>query len=226
MANNYESCEMCNFEIHKSILMVVSDTAKLKDGSATGVWLEEYAIPYSAFIDRGYEVTTASPNGGQIPIDPQSDNDKWEIPKNSLKNVRRLCAVDYPRYSAIIIIGGHGAMFDLYNNEVLGKILNEFDNKNKLIGAICHGPAGLLSAPNIVKNRKLTCFTNEEEFYANKENNIPYFLEDALKTLGALFVQGGIGEVNVVEDKNLITAQNYCSTGIFTKKILEYLENN
>ena len=225
MSNNYESCEMCNFEIHKSILIVVSDTSKFKDGSTTGVWLEEYAIPYSALIDKGYEVTTASPNGGQIPIDPQSDNDNWEISKNALKNVRRLCAVDYPRYSAIIIVGGHGAMFDLYNNEVLGKILNEFNTKNKLIGTICHGAAGLLSASNIVKNKKLTCITNEEEFYYQKEGIIPFYLEDALKNSGALFVQSGIGEVNVVEDKNLITAQNYQSTGVFTKKILEYLGN-
>lgn len=224
--NNYESCEMCNFEIHKSILIVVSDNAKLTDGSETGVWLEEYAIPYLALIEKGYEVTTASPNGGQIPIDAQSDNEKWNIAKNVLKNVKKLCSVDYQRYSAIIIVGGHGAMFDLYKNEVLGKILYDFNKKNKLIGAICHGTAGLLSTKtiDIVKNRKLTSFTNEEEFYAQKEKQIPYFLEDALKNSGALFVQGGIGEVNVVEDKNLITAQNHYSTSVFTKKILEYLE--
>lgn len=222
--NNYESCEMCNFEIHKSILLVVSDVAKLKDGSETGIWFEEYAIPYYALTDKGYEVTTASPNGGQIPIDPESMKDNWDLAKNALKNVKRLCAVDYERYSAIIIIGGHGAMFDLYKDLNLGKILADFNKKEKLIAAICHGPAGLLSNINVIKNRRLTCFTNEEEFYAQKENLIPFFLEDALKNSGAMFVQSGIGNVNVVEDKNLITAQNYCSTGVFTQKILEYLE--
>mgnify|MGYP002626263260 CR=1 FL=1 len=222
--NNYESCEMCNFEIHKSILIVVSDTSKFQNGMQTGVWFEEFAIPYSAFIDKGYEVTTASPNGGQIPIDPKSINDKWDVARNVLNNVKRLNAVDCSRYNAIVLPGGHGPMFDLYKNELLGKILNDFDRKGKLIAAICHGPAGLLSAPPVIKNRKLTCYTNEEEFYSQKDSQIPYFLEDALKNSGALFVQNGIGEVNVVEDRNLITAQNYNSTGVFTQKILEYME--
>ena len=222
--NNYESCEMCNFEVHKSVLIVVSDISKFNNGTPAGVWLEEFAIPYSALIKKGYEVTTASPNGGQIPIDPNSDSDNWETAKNALKNVKHLGAVEFSRYNAIVLPGGHGPMFDLYKNELLGKILNDFDRKGKLIGAICHGPAGLLSCPNLVKNRKLTCFTNEEEFYSQKDSLIPYFLEDALKNSGALFVQGGIGQINVIEDKNLITAQNYNSIGIFTHKILEYLE--
>lgn len=226
---NYEACQMCNFEVHKSILIVVSDNDKLTDNSPTGVWLEEFAIPYNAFVDKGYEITVASPNGGQIPIDTDSDSDNWEIAKNVLKHTRRLSSVDYDRYSALFLPGGHGPMFDLCNNELLGKIIINFNRKNKLIGAICHGPAGLLSAADngvpFVKGRKLTCFTNEEEFYFQKESKIPYFLEDALKNSGANFVQGGISEVNVVEDGNLITAQNYCSTGIFTEKILKYLDN-
>lgn len=226
---NYESCQMCNFEVHKSILIVVSDTDKLTDGSPTGVWFEEFAIPYNAFIDKGYEITVASPNGGKIPIDTDSLNENFESAKNILDNVKRLAFVDYDRYSALILPGGHGPMFDLCSNELLGKIIINFNQKNKLIGAICHGPAGLLSAKDndapFVKGRKLTCFTNEEEFYFQKENKIPYFLEDALKNNGANFVQGGISEVNVVTDKNLITAQNYCSTSVFTQKIIEYLDN-
>lgn len=226
---NYESCQMCNFEVHKSILIVVSDIDKLTDNSQTGVWFEEFAIPYNAFIEKGYEITVASPNGGKIPIDEESLNESWESAKNVLNNVKRLAFVDYDRYNALILPGGHGPMFDLCNNELLGKIIINFNQRNKLIGAICHGPAGLLSAKDnnspFVKGRRLTCFTNEEEFYFQKESKIPYFLEDALKNSGANFVQGGISEVNVVEDNNLITAQNYCSVGIFTQKILKYLDN-
>ena len=226
---NYESCQMCNFEVHKSILIVVSDIDKLTDNSQTGVWFEEFAIPYNAFIEKGYEITVASPNGGKIPIDEESLNESWESAKNVLNNVKRLAFVDYDRYNALILPGGHGPMFDLCNNELLGKIIINFNQQNKLIGAICHGPAGLLSAKDnnspFVKGRRLTCFTNEEEFYFQKESKIPYFLEDALKNSGANFVQGGISEVNVVEDNNLITAQNYCSVGIFTEKILKYLDN-
>ncbi len=221
---NYESCEMCNFEIHKSILIVVSDTSKLTDNTQTGVWFEEFAIPYFELINKGYEVTTASPNGGQIPIDPKSLIDKYDSAKLALSNAKRLNSVDYQRYDAIILPGGHGPMFDLSNNELLGKIINDFDKREKLIAAICHGPAGLLSAVNFVKNRKLTAFTNEEEFFSGNETKIPFYLEDALKNSGALFVQGNINEVNVVEDRNLITAQNYKSTELFTQKIIKYLD--
>ena len=227
---NYESCEMCNFEVHKSVLIVVSDTDKMTDCSPTGVWFEEFAIPYNTFLDKGYEISVASPNGGKIPIDKESLNDNWDVAKNILNNVKRLASVDYDRYNALILPGGHGPMFDLCSNELLGKIITNFNQRKKLIGAICHGPAGLLSAVQngvpFVKGRRLTCYTNEEEFYSQKETKIPYFLEDVLKNNGANFVQGGISEVNVVTDDNLITAQNYCSTGLFTKEIIEYLENN
>lgn len=220
---NYESCQMCNFEVHKSILIVISSNDKLNDCSDTGVWFEEFAIPYTAFIEKGYEVTVVSPKGGEAPIDPKSLKDSFESAKNILKNTKHLHSVDFERYDTLILPGGHAPMFDLCHNETLGKIINCFSRKNKLIGAICHGPAGLLSAPDFVKGKKLTCITNEEEHYHNTEKIIPFYLEDALKNLGAEFVQGGIGEVNVVKDKNLITAQNYQSTDAFTREIIKSL---
>lgn len=124
--------------------------------------------------------------------------------------------------------GGHGPMFDLYKNETLGEIINDFSERKKLIAAVCHGPAGLLAAKKdgipFVNGRKLTCFTNEEEYYYKKENLTPFFLEDALKDAGAEFVEGGIGEVNIVEDGNLITGQNFQSSKAFAHAIINYLD--
>lgn len=222
---NYESCQMCNFEVHKSILIVVSSNDKLSDCSDTGVWFEEFAIPYSAFIENGYEVTIVSPKGGEAPVDPKSMVDKWENAKNALKNTKQLSSVDFERYTALILPGGHAPMFDLCQNETLKKIIECFSRKNKLIAAVCHGPAGLLSSPDFVKGKRLTALTNEEEHYYNYENKIPFYLEDALKNAGADFVQAGIGEVNVVKDGNLITAQNFQSTDAFTKEIINCLNN-
>ena len=42
--------------------------------------------------------------------------------------------------------GGHGPMFDLANDELLKEIIEYFYENNKIIAAICHGPAGLISA--------------------------------------------------------------------------------
>jgi hypothetical protein len=43
-------------------------------GAKTGFWLEEFAAPYYVFKDAGADVTLASPQGGQPPLDPKSDD--------------------------------------------------------------------------------------------------------------------------------------------------------
>src|ERR1700749_3788771 len=59
---------------HVKILMVLTSHDKLGDtGRKTGFWLEEFAAPYFVFRDAGVSLTLVSPNGGQPPIDPQSD---------------------------------------------------------------------------------------------------------------------------------------------------------
>lgn len=228
-----EFCEMCHFETPiKNILMVVTSANEFNNKHKTGLWLEEFAIPYLAFIEKGYNVTIASPNGGQAPIDPESENleneIKWEKAKKALEKTDKLDSIDYKSFDALVLPGGHGPMLDLYNNNTLGEIINDFSTKHKLIAAICHGPAGLLSAVkngiSFVNGKKLTCFTNEEEHYYNKENLLPYYLEDTLKDAGAQFVQCDIGAVNITEDGNLITGQNFQSSEAFAKAIINYLD--
>jgi putative intracellular protease/amidase len=56
------------------IVMVLTSHDQLgSTGRKTGFWLEEFAAPYFVFRDAGVELTLASPNGGQPPIDPKSD---------------------------------------------------------------------------------------------------------------------------------------------------------
>ena len=59
-----------------NILMVLTSHDRLGDtGKKTGLWLEEFAAPYYAFLDAGANVTLASPAGGQPPLDPSSDTE-------------------------------------------------------------------------------------------------------------------------------------------------------
>lgn len=37
-----------------------------------GIWLSEFTEPYEEFINAGYQVTVASPKGGESPIDQAS----------------------------------------------------------------------------------------------------------------------------------------------------------
>ena len=56
------------------ILMVLTSHDQLGDtGKKTGFWLEEFAAPYYVFKDAGADITIASPQGGQPPLDPKSD---------------------------------------------------------------------------------------------------------------------------------------------------------
>ena len=161
-----------DMEKTKKILIVVTNTSDSGDLHKTGVWLEEFAVPYYAFQDEGYEVTVASPLGGVAPIDENSleckNPTEWDYTKKYLDNTKKLDEVDYKTYDAIFIPGGHGPMFDLAQNELLGEIVSYFYNTHKPVVALCHGPAGLINAKTetnepIVKGMRLTSFTNEEE---------------------------------------------------------------
>ena len=60
------------------ILMVVTSAANLPNGEPTGLWLEEFAVPYEVFKKAGAAITVASPRGGSAPIDPRSKPNEAE----------------------------------------------------------------------------------------------------------------------------------------------------
>lgn len=227
-----EFAESCELAQSAKILMVVTNTDHFDEHHKTGVWFEEFAVPYLAFEKEGYFVTVASLKGGKAPLDPASDNliddIKWNKAKKALEDTTPLESIDYTFYDAIVLPGGHGPMFDLAKSELLGEIVSYFDEKNKIIAAVCHGPAGLLTAEKdgkpFVSGRTLTAFTNEEEIAYKKDQLTPFMLEDALVERGAVFENGGVGAVNVIQDGNLITGQNFQSAELFAKTIINHLE--
>ena len=227
-----EFAESCELAQSAKILMVVTNTDHFDEHHKTGVWFEEFAIPYLAFEKEGYFMTVASLKGGKAPLDPASDNliddIKWNKAKKALEDTTPLESIDYTFYDAIVLPGGHGPMFDLAKSELLGEIVSYFDEKNKIIAAVCHGPAGLLTAEKdgkpFVSGRTLTAFTNEEEIAYKKDQLTPFMLEDALVERGAVFENGGVGAVNVIQDGNLITGQNFQSAELFAKTIINHLE--
>lgn len=232
---NIEDVESCTFEVSyepRKILMIVTSVDRFDETHKTGLWFEEFAVPFNKFMDAGYIVTVASPKGGAAPIDPSSENliddIKWQDAKKALGDTVPLETVDYTLYDAVVLPGGHGPMFDLAKSELMGEIIGYFARHDKLIAAICHGPAGLLPAKQkdglpFVNGRTLTCFTNDEEAWAKKNNLVPFFLEDALKEAGAFFTADKVGAINIVEDGNLITGQNFQSSAQFADAIINYL---
>lgn len=64
---------------NQKIVMVLTSHSELGNtGKKTGFWIEEFASPYYVFLDAGVEITLASPNGGQPPIDPSSELEDFQ----------------------------------------------------------------------------------------------------------------------------------------------------
>ena len=227
-----EACEICPVEKTKKILMVVTSADEFKNGHKTGIWFEEFAIPYLEFLKQNYFITVASPNGGCAPIDPKSENlsedIKWEKAKIALNDTVPINTVDFASFDALVLPGGHGPIIDLYKNEDLAKIIENFNERHKLIAAICHGPAGLILAKDdngfsILKDKNVTSFTNKEEHIVKMDEFMPFLLETKLKELGANFIEEKPWSEHVEICGNIITGQNQKSATLIAESIISKL---
>lgn len=93
----------------KNILMVVTNVNEMAENHPTGLWLEEFAIPYTAFIKAGHKVQTASPLGGKIPLDPNSlgeeDRPEWQDALAQLEDTTKLQSLNMKDFDALILPG-------------------------------------------------------------------------------------------------------------------------
>jgi putative intracellular protease/amidase len=118
-------------------------------------------------------------------------------------------------FDGVFIPGGHGAMVDLADSADIGRVVQLMHGAGKPVAALCHGPAALLTAPEIdgawmFDGYRMTAFTDEEEDQTKAGKiGMPWYLEAALKNRGAIFDDGDAAWVShVVVDRNLITGQN------------------
>ena len=134
-------------------------------------------------------------------------------------------------FDAVFFPGGHGPMVDLSSNPDVGRVLHLFHPRGKTIAAVCHGPAALLSAGTgpegtwLFDGYKIVGFTEEEEDQTPYGKlGIPWYLENALKSRGAVFDDGDAAWVSyVIVDRNLITGQNPDSSEAITEAIMKRL---
>lgn len=217
---------------NKTVLMVVTSADKIDDTLQTGLWLSEFAEPYTEFVASGYSVAVASIKGGSAPIDPRSLDDenqkKWADAIALLKNTVPITNVQADGFDAVFLPGGHGTMFDLPSNTTLQTLIRQFAEAGKVVAAVCHGPAGLVgvtmtNGQPLVKGKRVTGFTNEEERAVKLDDKVPFLLEDRLRELGADFIKKPLWSDHVERDGNLITGQNPQSGISTAKAVIEAL---
>jgi putative intracellular protease/amidase len=210
------------------ILIVVTSHDKLGNtGRKTGFWLEEFAAPYYVFTDAGASVTVASPKGGQPPIDPKSDDPNNQTPAQTrikadkaalavLANTVRLDSVSADDFDTVFYSGGHGPMWDLAEDPVSITLLETFYDSGKPIALVCHAPGVLRHVKHngepLVKGKRVTGFTNEEEEEVQLTHVVPFLVEDELKRLGAHFEKKPNWQSFAIIDGRLVTGQNPASS--------------
>lgn len=223
----------------KRILMVLTSQATMGGfDRPTGVWFEELTTPYYHFVDAGFEVIFASPKGGVVPIDPHSRDEN--IPSvmrfasdskamSQLENSLPLADLSSTPYAAIFLPGGHGTMFDLPNDSALADLLQTFWLEDKVVAAVCHGPAGLLAASDeegkpLVAGRRISAFSNEEEDAAGLTAAMPFLLESRIRELGGLYEGVPKFEPYAVRDGLLVTGQNPMSSELVAQLTIQAIK--
>lgn len=227
--------------MNKKILMIVTSHDRLgASGRATGIWAEELATPYQLLGEAGNAMDIASPKGGVVPFDPASLRPAGENPVSvefllndpqtltKTRNSLPLASVSIDAYDAVFFPGGHGAMWDLPGDAHVRRLVEAAHAAGKIIAAVCHGPAGLLSATgkdgrSILAGRRVNAFTDAEEEAAGLAAIVPFALESRMRELGGQFEKVGLWQAHAVHDGSLITGQNPASSEMVARQLIAAL---
>ncbi len=220
-----------------TILIVTTSADALDPQHPTGLWLEEFAVPFNALRAAGHDIVVASPQGGRVPLDPKTNPDdtqkrEWAAALAALEQTVPLSSVHADDFAAIFLPGGHGPMVDLVHDAHVQALLADFDRAAKPIAALCHGPAALLHAKAhdgqpLVAGRKVTGFSNMEEKLVLLSDVVPFLLQDALKEQGGLYESALLPLMaHVVQDGLLLTGQNPASSEPLAKLLIKVLHDD
>jgi putative intracellular protease/amidase len=222
----------------QKFLMALTSSAKMgADDKATGVWAEELATPYYLLIDQGVNIDFVSPLGGAAPIDPGSvkpsgqnhaDVERMLNDKTLQEKLQTTTSADTLNcngYDGVFFPGGHGTMWDLPTSDGIKQIVEALFANYKIIAAVCHGAAGLVSAKradgkSILFGKRVNTFTDSEEAAVGLTDVVPFQLESRVRSLGAIFESSANWQPHVTRDGNLITGQNPQSSLLVAQTIL------
>jgi putative intracellular protease/amidase len=222
----------------KILIVVTSHDALGDTGRKTGFWLEEFAAPYYVFIDAGAAVTVASPNGGQPPLDPQSDLPAGQTADTKrfkadpaaqqvLARTERLADVNAIDFDAVFYPGGHGPLWDLAEDPVSIALITAFAVADKPVATVCHAPGVLrhvlVDGAPLVRGRRVTGFSDSEEEAVGLTKIVPFLVEDELKRVGGHYEKRADWQSFAITDGQLITGQNPASSSAVAGALLKLL---
>lgn len=150
---------------------------------------------------------------------------------------RPIGELDVDGYDALVVAGGQGPMFTFADATDLHRVFAAFYETGKVTAALCHGTAILAYAKlsdgsPLVDGKTVTGFPNVEEDLADEmtweagalprgQSIMPWRIEDALRGLGANFIQAGAFRSFAIRDGNLVTGQQNFSGAETARLVLE-----
>lgn len=217
----------------KRLLMVVTNHGQIEGEPKTGVWFTEFSEPFAIFQKAGVEITVASPRGGPAPVDPRGYPKANEIAAvrdalERLNATRSISKMRHQDFDGIFMPGGHGPMFDLAVDSGTKRLIAEFWNAGKPVGAVCHGPASLLNVQieagtTLLHGRRVTGFTKGEDEVDALFRFMPFSLEEKMRAEGANFIEQPPRSVHTETDGRLVTGQNPASAEATAEAFLAVL---
>jgi putative intracellular protease/amidase len=233
----------------KSVLMIVANPAISPVTQwPIGFWWAELSHAWVEFTQAGYDITIASPKGGDLQADGWSDPEHESgysahdivslgfktatLTKEKIKNTPTISSLNTADFDAIFIVGGQSPMVTMIDDVQLQAFVAAFYETGKITSAVCHGTCVLLktrlsNGDLLVEGKTWTGFANSEERYAEGAAGMkiqPFWIEDEAKKIkDTNFITGGLLAEFAVRDGNLITGQQQVSSAAAARKVIEAL---
>ncbi len=217
-------------------------------GWPIGFWWAELTHPYWTFTEAGYEVTIASPKGGDLLADGYSDPEDASqysahdilslgfkhSPAHAaqLKGTKSIAEVSLEDYDAIFVVGGQSPMVTMIDDTALHGFVAKAYEAGKIVAVVCHGTCLLLktrlsNGDLLVKGKTWTGFANSEEAFADSfvgQRIQPFWIEDEAKKLeGTNFIVQSMFKPFATRDGNLITGQQQFSGAAAAELVVDAL---
>ncbi|KAF2397902.1 class I glutamine amidotransferase-like protein [Trichodelitschia bisporula] len=217
----------------KRVLLVVSSAhpEMYPGGHESGLFITEALHPFNAFQAAGFEVDFASetgeyrPDWNSIQEDWLKGEDRatWENEQSGfrkkLDGLRKPADVNWNDYGIFFAAGGHATLVDFPDAKGLHDIAARMYADNRVIAAVCHGPAilpGIIdqaTSKPIIAGKKVTGFTNKGEDQLGVMEKIKSWkkplVEDAFAAAGATYVPpSGPWDCFTQTDARIVTGVN------------------
>ncbi len=217
-------------------------------GWPVGFWWAEVTHPWHVFEEAGYEVTLASPRGGDLVADP------WSDPRDEsgysaadfvslgfilspthgsrVKGTPPIADHDPADFDAIFIAGGQSPMVTMAGDVELQRFVARSWEAGRVVAVVCHATCILLETrlsdgSLLVDGRSWTGFADAEERYADAfvgRKIQPFWIEEEARKLeGTRFMVDAPFRSFALRDGRLVTGQQQYSGAAAARLVVEAL---